>query len=141
MARFWLKLFLIMTIVSLPSLFFNCAAMKTHSLKEAIDKYNLAYKWGGPAATSSLIDTSVKSEVLEKRIQEMEGKKIAEYTLASLSFESKLKAQAIVQYAYIDEATQSLHGFSELQTWEYLKGGWRITKVIDSTKPTGKTFD
>ena len=117
---------------------FSCAGVKVEQLNDTIDKYNRALKWGGYQASAPLIDESVRQKLLAKKLKEMQDKNIVEYSLADLSISQDQKtATAVVQYSYIDQKTQSVHGFGELQVWKMVKGEWFLANIIESKDKPG----
>lgn len=120
-------------LILVPPLILSCSGMKVKDLNDTIEKYNRALKWGGYSAVTPLMEESAKQTLLQKKMKEMQDKSIVEYALSDLSLDNSGKvATALVQYSCINQKTQSLNEFGEIQIWENIKGKWYLSKIISS---------
>jgi len=122
-----LALVLSLSIVSCTS--------KVKKLNDKIKIYNKTMQWGLLTSAAPLIDEPSRKDLIEERVKFLNGKNIVDSALVDLSINKKDKnATAIVQYSYIEERTQNLKIFNEIQLWKEIKGNWYLSKIIGAKK-------
>ena len=132
-------LFLALFVISL---FSGCAKSKMKRLSETINKYNKTLKWGAYSASSLMMTEDSRKELTQRILKELNNKNIVDYAIADMSYDEESKtATAIVQYSYINQRTQSLHNFAEIQLWSLTKGSWRLSNILESRKAKGTHLD
>lgn len=126
---------LILLGISMPFLLLSCSGMKIKNLNDTIEKYNMALRWGGYSAVTPLIEESERETFIGKKMKDMQNKNIVDYGLSNISLDNDGKAAtALVQYSFIDQNSQSLNSYGEIQIWKLIKGQWYLSKIIESDK-------
>jgi hypothetical protein len=135
--QFYLSLFVILSVSAV-----SCSSMKIKKLSKDIKTYSRTLKWGAYGASASFIEEDVRKDIINNRVNFLDGKKIVDYALVDIALDDDQQtATAVVQYSYINQKNQSLHAFNEVQLWKSTRGKWRLSKIIKAKSHTPTHLD
>lgn len=135
------RLSLLVLVATAAFLVISCSSKYT-SLRKRMEGYSRIMKWGAYTAAGNFIHEDSKQEVMKKILSFMKGKDIVDFGIVDVSFDENTNdATAIVQYAYIDQRTQSYKAYNEMQLWKKAKTKWYLSKIISAQRDNPTHLD